>query len=397
MAMSGRRVVVLVIDRLGAAWRGPYGNTWLDTPNFNRLATESVLFETVLADSPDLAATCRSLWAGQHAMALPNASSQTVPAISTSRDGRSILLTDDEAVAGHTLASSFSEVRLAPLPELATSAKDIEQTGLFSFFAAAADLLRESPSSELTWIHSRGMSGPWDAPLELRQQFTEEDDPEPPNFIAPPNEFLPEGFDPDQLLGFVHAYAGQVALADMCLSMLMAALDEHSPKDQTMFVMVSPRGFPLGEHHRVGPCDEALYGELLQVPLLMRMPGGAEALSRVSRIVQPHELSGLLANETPDVLASGFNSSASVAYSLGPRQRAIRTPAWFMRECEEADGVRRELFAKPDDRWEANEVASRCNDVVELLAAELDRFAASGARTPAESPPLPEVLVDVWR
>ena len=31
------------IDRLGAGWLGPYGNTWLDTPNFNRLAAQSLL------------------------------------------------------------------------------------------------------------------------------------------------------------------------------------------------------------------------------------------------------------------------------------------------------------------------------------------------------------------
>ena len=60
--------------------------------------------------------------------------------------------------------------------------------------------------------------------------------------------------------------------------------------------------------------------------------------------------------------------------------------------------MRYELFAKPDDRWEANEVASRCGDVVELLAAELDRFAsAAGADAPSETPPLAKLLCDLWR
>ena len=60
--------VVLVMDRLGAGWLGPYGNTWLDTPNFNRLAARSVLCETAIADTPDLAASCRGFWTGRHAM-----------------------------------------------------------------------------------------------------------------------------------------------------------------------------------------------------------------------------------------------------------------------------------------------------------------------------------------
>ena len=61
--------VVVVIDRLGAGWLGPYGNTWLDTPNFNRLTARSLLCETVIAGTPDLAGSCRGYWTGRHAMA----------------------------------------------------------------------------------------------------------------------------------------------------------------------------------------------------------------------------------------------------------------------------------------------------------------------------------------
>ena len=38
-----RRAVVLVIDRLGAGYLGPFGNTWIDTPCFNQLASQSLL------------------------------------------------------------------------------------------------------------------------------------------------------------------------------------------------------------------------------------------------------------------------------------------------------------------------------------------------------------------
>ena len=76
--------------------------------------------------------------------------------------------------------------------------------------------------------------------------------------------------------------AGQVALADMCLGMLLDCLDEHRLRGETLFVATSPRGYPLGEHRRVGPCDEPLYGELLHVPLLIRFPGSKHALVRSS-------------------------------------------------------------------------------------------------------------------
>jgi arylsulfatase A-like enzyme len=67
--MSLRSAVVIVVDRLGAGFLGPYGNTWLDTPAVNSLASRSLLVETVIADSPVLADACGSYWTGRHALA----------------------------------------------------------------------------------------------------------------------------------------------------------------------------------------------------------------------------------------------------------------------------------------------------------------------------------------
>jgi hypothetical protein len=403
--MQATHAIVLVIDRLGAGWLGPYGNTWLDTPHFNRLAAQSVLFETVIADASDLGTLYRSYWTGQHAMQSTDAAVATPPLMA---GATSLLLTDDAQVAGQSLAAGFAARRVIPAGAETKSAASVEQTGLFAFFDAARELIQTEVRPSLLWLHSRGMSGPWDAPLELRYQFADEEDPEPPSFVEPPDLKLAEDFDPDALLGFVQAYAGQVALSDMCLGMLLDVLDEHPLSSQTLLVVTSPRGYPLGEHRRVGPCDEALYGELLHVPLLVRFPGSEQALVRSRRIVQPHEIGPLVA-EICGWNGSGIRSgllrelrgeideSPNVACTMGRGQRAIRTPAWFMRESTEGE-VLRELFAKPDDRWEANEVSSRCGEVVGLLAAELDRFAtAAGAGRLAESPPLAEILYDIWR
>jgi hypothetical protein len=88
---------------------------------------------------------------------------------------------------------------------------------------------------------------------------------------------------------------------------------------------------------------------------------------------------------------------SDVAYAAGQDQAAIRTRAWFLRRLRGDRGWHDELFAKPDDRWEANEIASRCSDVVELLAAQLDRFSQAGDEAAALAGGLPEVLCDLWR
>lgn len=408
--MPDTNAVVLVIDRLGAGWLGPYGNTWLDTPNFNRLAAESVLCETLIADSPDLPGYYRAAWTGRHAIEPASSQRATLPTLASLAGPTSMLVTDDLHVSEQPETLDFSQIRVLPTSPPAANADSIEQTELFRFFAAATEDLHRQSRPQLLWLHSRGMAGAWDAPLELRYQFADEDDPEPPRFVVPPEAHLPENFDPDELLGIVHAYAGQVALCDLCLGMLLDALESHPLASQTLFIVTSPRGYPLGEHRRVGPCDQALYGELLHVPLLVRFPGGENAFARAQTIVQPEELYSLVAEtcgwgqdvERPPSqllreLRGEAPTSARAAYSIAAQQRAIRTPAWFLRHLQGEGGPNFELFAKPDDRWEANEVSSRGGDVVELLAAEFDRFQEAAASGQFTERPLAETLCDVWR
>jgi hypothetical protein len=73
----------------------------------------------------------------------------------------------------------------------------------------------------------------------------------------------------------------------------------------------------------------------------------------------------------------------------GDGGRAIRTPAWFLRA-----GGQPELFAKPDDRWEVNNVASLCAEVVECLSDALAQFeVALPTGRIADLAPLADVLI----
>ena len=72
------------------------------------------------------------------------------------------------------------------------------------------------------------------------------------------------------------------------------------------------------------------------------------------------------------------------------RERAIRTPAWYLRKAEPP-----ELYVKPDDFWEVNDVAVRCQEIVECLLDAADRFEQSiYSGSVAELPPLGDVLID---
>jgi arylsulfatase A-like enzyme len=256
------------------------------------------------------------------------------------------------------------------------------------------------------------MASSWDAPLELRNALVEADEPPPPQHAHAPCEMLDKDYDPDELHGYGCAYAGQVMVLDTCIGAMLDLLGERELLDNTLVVLIGLRGFPLGEHGRLGDVDAALYGELVHVPWLLRMPGGVGAMCRSQALVQPPDLyatlsdwsqldmpcdSSLARSVLPLVRGEPAVSRDQIAIVDGDQQQALRTPAWYLRQVgnhttgDEHEG--RELFSKPDDRWEQNEIASRCRDVVDQLGDALVRFQQSAAASPtADPPPLEEVL-----
>jgi arylsulfatase A-like enzyme len=215
---------------------------------------------------------------------------------------------------------------------------------------------------------------------------------------------LPPNFDADELQGINQAYAGQVLLLDTCLGALLEDLDETGLATQSLLAMLSPRGFPLGEHGRIGPCDDALYGPLVHVPWMIRFPDGLGAGVRTQSLVEPADLWATLLDwhavpgrpESPsgrsllDTVRDERTPVHDRLYIVGqPPEQAIRTPAWYLRMAAEPA-----LYAKPDDRWEMNNVVDRCRDVVELLQQTAQRYreALVAGRT-ADLAPLEDVLM----
>lgn len=391
--------IVVTFDRLGAGYLGPYGNTWIETPHFNRLASTASLFEFASAQSPLLEESCRSWWSGRHVLDrcevnLP----QTLPAVLAERGIAATLVTDDASLLEHPLTAAFAETVPVLHDAAARPADDEGQTEMAQLFAAALAALASSDAPQLLWIHCRGMQGAWDAPYPLRRQFADEEDPEPPTFVVPPSEVLPPDFDPDVLLGYTQAYAAQVVLADMCLGALLDAIEESDQREATLLVVAAARGFPLGEHRAVGACGDALRGEVLHTPLIVRAPGDMGVTLRTTAFVQPPDLFTTLVDwhgggpvdDQATLFGEGLlplirgegGLARSVACSAFGEQRAIRTPAWFYRR----DATGAELYAKPDDRWEVNEVSDRCADVARQLAELLARceqeIAATGRLAP---------------
>lgn len=390
-----RSSLLLTIDRLNPSFLGPYGGTFAATPNFNRLAVESLLVEFAVSDSPDRERVLRSYWQGVHAC-VP-AERCTSPSNLQSLEAAGVvttLVTDDAAVIAHPLAASFSQQVQLPLAPATAGASDEESTQIVQSLAAALEILGQQPAPFHLHIHLTGLDGPWDAPLELRERLRGDDDPEPRRDAQAPSLRLDDDYDPDLLVGITQAYAAQTMLVDMALGALLAAIETHAAQDELLLVVTAPRGFPLGEHRVVGDIESRLYGELLHVPLFIRRGDGVGAMTRDAALAQPADVAATLAEwhglpcAPPSPQAASLLARTTPSPTPWPREqtlsiagdeRATRTAAWFLRQAHAQSGESQspgethtlELFSKPDDRFEANEIASRCPEVAAALAERI--------------------------
>lgn len=413
-------VIVLSIDRLHAGYLGCYGNTWVATPRFNRLAAESFVFDQATIDHPQLDELVRSWWLGQHV--LERAAGTSEPLTLAQRLAQAglatALITDEPQVAEHPLAAHFGELLQVAQRDQTPSGRpvdDVEHTGFATLMAEATEWLAQARQPFFLWLHSQGMKAAWDAPDEFRQFYAEPDEPEPPRLLTVPCRQLTGHEDPDEIWGICQAYAGQVSLVDACLGGLLEFLDGESYGRETLLAVFGARGFPLGRNGTIGAPDNALYSELAQVPWLMRLPGGRGAAIRSQALVQPCDLAPTMI----DLLGVGNPWESAIARNLLPLiredaesvrdrvrligadgERAIRTPGWYLRlpAGDEQVPASPELFAKPDDRWDQNDVADRCPEIVDGLRQAFDALATHiRGGTFGELPPLEESLVGELR
>jgi arylsulfatase A-like enzyme len=397
--------ICLVIDRLHAGHVGAYGNAWIETPALDRLACEAFTFDQALIGSPRTEGLYQAIWQGRHGL-LRRPEPPDTPTLPEALAGAGVattLITDEPAVADHPLAEQFGELIELALPDRVEVAHDVGSTHLAECFAQTIDWLASAREPFLLWTHLTGMAARWDAPYAFRLRYAEQDDPPPPETAEVPRFMLEEDYDPDLLLGIEQSYAGQVTLLDVCVGALVELLRESDWGRETLLVLLSARGFPLGEHRRVGACDEALYGELAQTPMMIRLPDGCGAARRSQALVTAADLGPTLldwwsiASRRPATFGKSLmpilrGESPTVRDrlllgSLGA-ETAIRTPAWYMRLTDPP-----ELFVKPDDRWEVNDVADRCRDVADRLrdaAAAYDEHLQADRLDELE--PLDEVL-----
>ncbi len=274
--ISGKNILCLAIDRLNADFLGAYGNAWVETPAFDALAAESVLFDSFFATSLDLETLYRAFWRGESpARVLASTDDETASeaettverptdALSGANSGdfnaaappsifrllkekgyRTFVVSDDETVALHpAVEDEFCDGRFfLGSPDAALPAETLEETQFFRNFEELARFLAKLEDDAkcadggdaapwFVWAHFSGWNERWDFPLELRERFQEdEDDPAPYSATLVPYWPLEESAKSAKR----GARANDDAVAEAALARAAAILDaENGASDASL-------------------------------------------------------------------------------------------------------------------------------------------------------------------
>lgn len=419
--MSHRNLLVFLNDGMQAPAIGAYGATWAETPHLDEWAAKSYVLDQFRADSLSLTELYSGMFTGTSSIAPKRFAMEPLPTALASAGYHTHLITDDPVVADW--AESFSSADVLPFLGNGTAASvdDVQSTKLLALAAMAA---AKAPQPFLLWIHAQGMYGPWDAPYDMRQSFADDDDPPPPTDHVPPRLQLPRDIDPDWLVGWRMGYMAQVKALDHAWGEFGPALLESLGSEGTS-VFGAPRGFRLGLHGVFGDFGEAMHEECLHTPLWITSGRREGALDRSSQLAQPcdlhftlRELAGLSASPLgysllPQQQPHTKTMRDRVCGEFG-RERFIQTAAWRLRFFDEVDKAssmdiaqsdvssesmrQPQLFVKPDDRFEVNDVLRISTDITALLEdawrAEQRALQQSAYARPS---PLAKVLTEAQR
>ncbi len=125
------------------------------------------------------------------------------------------------------------------------------------------------------WIDCFDPHEPWDPPPRF-DTYTD------PNYRGP-RLVLPMGGPADRWateedIRYIRGlYAGEVSFVDYCLGQFLEKVEELGLMDNSIIVLTSDHGHPLADHGKFLKGPDRLYNELLKVPFMIRLPGGEHA------------------------------------------------------------------------------------------------------------------------
>lgn len=247
-------VILISIDTLRSDHLPAYGYRSIATPNIDRLARDGVVFEHAFSNVPLTLPSHATIMTGM----LPPRHGVRDNA-GTRLDGARPTIASLLRSRGYATGAAVSAYVLRRETNISSG---------FDFYDDGIDFVEGAPTGSLqrggdvavsaikTWVASH-RSQPFFAFVHLFEPHTP----------------------------YVPSYDAEIEKADRMVGSLLAALREQGSYDDALIILLSDHGEGLGDH---GEPEHGvlLYRETLQVPLIVKLPGGRRAGERVANGVQ---------------------------------------------------------------------------------------------------------------
>jgi arylsulfatase A-like enzyme len=272
----GINVVVLSFDTLRADHVGAYGSALPTTPNLDRFAGQATLFAEAHTTFPTTTAAHMSMLTGlyprAHQVRTPvHRLANELPTLAEQLGRAGFVtgaVTEDAMVCANCgFPRGFDYYRENHIDEpLDKPSFAIDAT----FGAAQKWLDAHSRERFFLFVQTYAVHWPYVPPERFNVFKTFRDgDRERPLQEAP------------RMVRLQHLYSGEVLYADSRFGELMKKLRDLGIDDRTLVVVTSDHGEEFGEHGRWAH-GESIYGEVLRVPLIVRVPNGSGAGRRIT-------------------------------------------------------------------------------------------------------------------
>lgn len=380
-------LILLVSDTFRRDNLECYGSKWVECPNLNKLAQDSIIFEDFYPEGMPTIVIRRTLWTGRRVLPF-HYHRQFEP---VQLPGWHDLYNEDVTLSETLFEAGYIPALIADLPHLQRPGRNFHRgyravdwirgqeadyygtsphklldvsdivpddylakfKELHSFLSqykanrnrwqkegeslvelvarAAIRWLKENHDQKPFFLHVEAFDPhePWDPPAGFLEKYM-------PNargytWIEPPyaNVNLPD----DVKRRMRANYAGEASCVDYWLGKVLDTIGELGLFENSIVVFVSDHGTMLGEQNQFAKGPEKLRGQVTHIPLLIRMPGKQLAGKRVSGFVQFPDLMptllSLLGLKSPSRVTGGDFWPLVTGKTKSLRDYAVQAYGWI--------------------------------------------------------------------
>ncbi|MCD6509765.1 MAG: sulfatase [Thermoprotei archaeon] len=367
--MRIEKIIIIISDTFRRDFLGCYGNKWIHTPNLDRFAKRSIVFDKAYTGSFPTIPHRSDLFTGRYCFhnrgwaPLPP-EEDTFPKILRKAGYFTKMIADTPHIRPKEMnfTSSFDECefpgdwesfRYEQLPPPKPSVKPpcaksklrfpdrayiiyprlvaLKEKGEEHYFCArtirkAMEWLKEGCKHEkfLLYVDIFEPHEPWLPPDEYVDLYDPGYEGE---LVFWPRYDYSNYLTKEELKHMRALYAGMVTLVDKWVGLLLDEIEELGLLDEAAVIFTSDHGFYHGEHGRVGkhtvldPKDGwPLYEEICHIPLIMSIPDAPRGV-RCNALVQPVDVMATILDLAGVQILKHIHGSSLLPVIFGEKER----------------------------------------------------------------------------